>query len=128
MTSAPQHSPEYLARLRSPEWRDLRLEVLARSQGRCERCEEHLADEIHHLHYRTLGRETPADLQALCVDCHARADVERRKEQQLSAYRALENARFEGWARKVYGPEWQDYAEEAEEAFESWLERKRRYD
>jgi hypothetical protein len=42
-----------------------------RSKGYCEGClKPGLPGEFHHLHYRSLGRETPNDLAYLCRDCH----------------------------------------------------------
>ena len=62
---------EYLA---SPAWKKKRGEVLTRAQHRCElcRCEGRLF--VHHMHYKTLGHESGADLIALCGDCHELAD------------------------------------------------------
>jgi len=47
-----------------------RFIVRKRARGKCERCGLGLPLDLHHLHYRTVGRETPADLLALCRDCH----------------------------------------------------------
>jgi 5-methylcytosine-specific restriction endonuclease McrA len=116
-----EHSDTYVRHLRSPAWQALRLEVLARAQGHCERCEERLASEIHHLHYRTLGMERPEDLLALCEECHRHADSERKAEAQRDAQRALYNARLAGWARKVYGENW-ERVDGAEQEFETWIE------
>jgi 5-methylcytosine-specific restriction endonuclease McrA len=47
--------------------------VARRSGGACERCDGRSgedASDVHHLHYRTLYRERPEDLQHLCRPCH----------------------------------------------------------
>lgn len=50
-----------------------RQAVYERAGGVCESCgcrpigQRH---DFHHLHYETVGEETPADLQLLCRDCH----------------------------------------------------------
>lgn len=38
--------------------------------GSCERCGAVSGLSVHHRHYQTLGRETPADLVCLCGVCH----------------------------------------------------------
>jgi 5-methylcytosine-specific restriction endonuclease McrA len=49
-----------------------RNEVNRRASGCCEDCGERLALQLHHLHYDTIGCESPEDLQALCDGCHER--------------------------------------------------------
>ncbi len=45
--------------------------VLTRAHSRCEDCGcRPMPGEMHHLHYRTKGRERPEDLMYLCRDCH----------------------------------------------------------
>lgn len=57
----------------NPNWNNLRWQVLRRCHGKCEAvgCIKK-AREVHHTHYRTLFREAPDDLMALCSDCHGR--------------------------------------------------------
>src|SRR5690348_13000452 len=65
-------SGDYWDYLRTPHWRKLRKEVLARAGERCERCGiEHLQLEINHKTYARRGHETLVDLEALCRNCHA---------------------------------------------------------
>ncbi len=47
-----------------------RAAVISRAAGRCEKCGERARLQLHHLHYESVGRETPEDLTALCDDCH----------------------------------------------------------
>lgn len=47
-----------------------RKSVLARAWGKCEECAHRAVLDLHHLHYRTVGEESPEDLKALCRDCH----------------------------------------------------------
>lgn len=83
------HSAEYKAHLRSPEWAAIRREALQRAQYRCAFCGlprdvlrrkgRHL--EVHHNTYVNLGRERPEDLTVLCAGrggCHSVADKQRR--------------------------------------------------
>lgn len=60
----------YDAYLKSPEWIELRRQVLDRAGGRCERCGQERATQVHHLTYRRVGAEWPQDLQAICNGCH----------------------------------------------------------
>ena len=58
--------PHYLD---SPEWKQLRRQVLVRANGRCEKCGA-LASEVHHKTYVHVGNEALEDLVALCSSCH----------------------------------------------------------
>jgi 5-methylcytosine-specific restriction endonuclease McrA len=49
-----------------------RLMVRRRAKGRCEDCGQVGWNELHHLHYQSLGMELPSDLIALCNNCHHR--------------------------------------------------------
>lgn len=120
------HSKQYEEYLRSSAWQEKRLAVLANNQGRCERCQTALATEVHHRTYERLGHELLCDLEALCDSCHEKADRERAAETVHRQERALADARFNGWASKVYGEDWEDRKdpEQVEEAFERWLERR----
>jgi 5-methylcytosine-specific restriction endonuclease McrA len=61
----------YLRFIRSPEWKRLRAEVLARDEYRCQVWLEHEATEVHHRTYQRFGgREHAADLISLCRACH----------------------------------------------------------
>lgn len=58
---------EYLA---SPAWAKKRRKALKHYGHRCTVCGSRLKLEVHHRHYRTLYRESVADLDVLCHDCH----------------------------------------------------------
>lgn len=78
-----RHSIAYRNYLQSAEWRRLRATIIKRAEGRCERCgRKPRVLEVHHLHYRTLGRETGEELEALCRGCHAKADWIRERRNQ----------------------------------------------
>ena len=119
---------DYNAYLKSPEWDEKRREAIQQAGGRCARCgRTDLPLEVHHLHYETLGDEGPEDLEALCKDCHPRADAER--EQLAEEHRQERDAEFwEGrldhWASKVYGDDWQKMCSErgVELRFIDWLD------
>lgn len=77
---ARPHSARYRAALRSPWWRCLRWLAPRAQLGLCGRCRRQLRRrywELHHFHYRHLEWEWPTDVIALCVVCHAHADLER---------------------------------------------------
>ncbi len=79
--TGPQCPPElqklHRRVLASGRWARVRYEALLRAGGHCERCGRQFGRRwrarptIHHLHYATLGRETLADVEALCQLCHA---------------------------------------------------------
>jgi hypothetical protein len=63
----------------------LRAEVIELRGQRCQRCREDKPGlALHHVHYRTLGHETPEDVELLCADCHEIADAQRRKHNSQS--------------------------------------------
>lgn len=77
---------QYQDYISSPKWRRLRDAKIESVGGVCERCgisKFSARLEVHHLHYRTFQKEKPADLQALCPECHAFADMERQTIESL---------------------------------------------
>ena len=90
-------SQAYLAHLQSPYWAELRRDVLARAEGRCEMCREKPITQVHHLHYRTLGHETLNDVLGLCSRCHRYTHgllpSQSRRAKRRSNARKLRNAR-----------------------------------
>lgn len=71
----------YEVYLRSSAWQRIRRAALVRASGRCEHCRRAgllLVLEVHHWTYEHLGDERPDELEAMCGDCHAQADRERR--------------------------------------------------
>lgn len=119
-----RHSALYTTYMQSDAWKALRTQMIDTVGGLCERCdasEDTVTLEVHHLTYERLGREAIEDLQVLCPPCHVLADVERAAE----ATSDVEFRRLDGWATKVYGPDWMDYPGEIEagDAFDAWLER-----
>jgi hypothetical protein len=72
----------YECYLHSAAWRRVRRDVLARAQLRCEHCGRGgllMPLEVHHTTYVHLGDERLEELEALCGQCHADADRERRR-------------------------------------------------
>ena len=57
--------------LRTPWWKNKRHQKLTSVNWRCERCNAR-AEQVHHKHYNSLGREKNCDLEALCDPCHNR--------------------------------------------------------
>lgn len=118
-----RHSALYESYMQSAAWAALRDEMIWYADGRCQRCdasEDVVILEVHHLTYERLGHEDPDDLEVLCPQCHVVADVERAAEMQTD----LASRRLDGWATKVYGPDWESHPgyAEAEDAFDAWLE------
>jgi hypothetical protein len=71
----------YECYLSSRAWRRVRNDALMRAQLRCERCDKGgllVGLEAHHRTYEHLGDERDDELEALCAECHRRADRERR--------------------------------------------------
>lgn len=62
----------YANYLRSPHWEGTKNRVWAWYRGQCAECNSCEQLEVHHYHYRSLGRERiPHDVVLLCRWCHA---------------------------------------------------------
>ena len=69
---ARYHSPpsNYDTYLESVHWKELSRRM-RRERGRCELCSGP-AEQVHHLHYETLGYEGLDDVIVLCERCHSK--------------------------------------------------------
>jgi hypothetical protein len=65
----PALQAEYRTYLSSSHWIQKRVEILQQANGLCEICSQP-ANQVHHLHYRSIGNEQPEDLMAVCRECH----------------------------------------------------------
>jgi 5-methylcytosine-specific restriction endonuclease McrA len=113
-----QRTPEYLARINSPEWQVLKARLIRERGRRCERCGfARRRLDLHHRQSDRLGREEDYDLQLLCRECHKIADRQRVAD---TAY----NNGLETYTRKKYG----EYADPSryEAEFDQWREEKNR--
>lgn len=82
----------YDAYLQSEQWWSRRRLMYAWTNWACEFCGDHGCGlHIHHLHYRTLGRETPRDLLCLCEDCHTKAHWDMSQDQREAYQRIVES-------------------------------------
>jgi hypothetical protein len=121
---ARRWSENYNARIAAADWRkEIRPQKIASARGRCERCgcrSEIL--EVHHLHYKSLWRELPEDLEALCPRCHDLADEERRSNVEWLAAEILELAQFRGYCFRVFGDV--PPPPDAWDRFEQWVDAK----
>lgn len=67
----PRHSSGYQERVQSPEWRVFKMGILSKRGPTCEGCAStRRRVDLHHLHYRTLGKERECDVILLCRRCH----------------------------------------------------------
>jgi len=116
---------QYREYLRSPEWQRKRQAAFAHYGRECQWCGDKKRLQVHHLHYRTLGSESPEDLEILCPGCHADADIRRARESEARSAAALYEAQLDGWASEKYGEEWEDHCDvdSVECEFLEWLER-----
>jgi hypothetical protein len=83
-------SPEYYAHLESAEWLALRDFCIETRGYRCEKCKRspRILD-LHHLHYKTFGREQPIDVQLLCRTCHTKVERAKRKRRPFFVVRLV---------------------------------------
>lgn len=69
----------YTAHLQSEYWRALCADAMSRCGAICEVCHQRPARQGHHLHYRTLGRESLDDIRMVCGPCHLIQHGKRRR-------------------------------------------------
>lgn len=62
----------YREYLQTDHWQEVRTRALEASGHRCQLCNADSTIHIHHRTYERRGEEDPADVIALCADCHAR--------------------------------------------------------
>ncbi len=60
----------YKEYLRTEWWQWRRKKALNKARWTCVRCKKREDLQVHHKHYRTLGREGKNDLEVLCKGCH----------------------------------------------------------
>jgi 5-methylcytosine-specific restriction endonuclease McrA len=87
-----RHSPQYLERINSPEWRELKERLILKRGNCCQQCgKERKTLHLHHVTYERLGNERDSDLILLCAGCHALADTLRTViRQELQAEKEIE--------------------------------------
>ena len=61
---------KYYEYLNSPEWKEKRNLVLQRDNFTCQRCKKEPADDVHHISYHTIYKESLTDLLSVCRNCH----------------------------------------------------------
>lgn len=65
------YSNEYLNYINSDMWRRTRQQRIDLDGGHCVMCGAYYPLEVHHIHYRNLGRENIVkDLVTVCEECH----------------------------------------------------------
>ncbi len=119
---------EYSEYIHSARWKTLRAQALARAKDRCEVCgfsKWSVQLEVHHKTYERFKHERLDDLLVVCVSCHKEQDEIRKRETDNRNHQTLLDARFHGWASKVYGEQWDCMdVDRIYEEFLEWLERK----
>lgn len=61
---------EYKKYLKYEHWRVIRTKFISERGGKCEDCGTTENLHIHHMHYRTIGKEKKEDVEILCANCH----------------------------------------------------------
>lgn len=127
---ARSFAERYKAYINSPQWKRKRRQAIDHASNQCQVCgvygTRQTQLEVHHKTYERFMNERLEDLEVVCQPCHLERDKVRAKESKRRAAYALEDARLDGWASKVYGENWADYknSEDVYEEFYNWLERR----
>jgi len=118
------YTKDYLATLGSAAWRKLKRKKCEEAEYSCEKCGTWSKSlELHHKHYRTIGREQCCDVLLLCSCCHRIEDGKRIRKKR--------NQRLKGimtFGDKKYGRNWEaliPFNEVADE-FDRWLKKRGR--
>lgn len=124
-TFIEKHRPEYQSAIRSSYWKKLKALKLKLTGERCEGCGcRPMQPELHHRHYKTLGREQPGDVALVCMDCHEKMDQEREAQGKRNFNSAITDSHLraiETFVRKKHGLEPHEIDPfEYEEEFEEW--------
>lgn len=113
--------------IHSTDWKKKREYVIYLANFHCQICGKGKPLEVHHLHYDRLYREKITDLQALCKDCHPKADdirirIKRAENYQkgLNTYAIRTLKLGESW--------WYEHYNFAVYKFDLFLERKEHFD
>lgn len=61
----------YYEYIQSADWKQFRKEILSKRIC-CQKCGIKKGLQLHHKHYRTLGKEKSSDIIVLCKECHFR--------------------------------------------------------
>ena len=129
----------YDAYITSQKWREIREKAIQSTYWQnpvhdpdwghyyCEYCRWNFHKnelEVHHLTYDSLGNEARGDIAVVCSCCHEKLDKVRARKGEQNSREALYEARFNGWATKVYGDEWHNTHDPSDlhDEFCEWLE------
>lgn len=66
----PHWKDEYLAYLKTPKWKQIRVTLFKERGRKCEECDATRFLQVHHLTYVRLYNERTTDLKILCEKCH----------------------------------------------------------
>ena len=73
--------PNYSEYMLSDKWQKKRLARMKMDNNTCQMCGAKKRLSVHHLTYERFGREdVEHDLITLCLKCHQKVDLEKRKE------------------------------------------------
>lgn len=128
-TFIEKHRTEYQTAIRSSHWRKLKAVKLKLTRERCEGCGcRPMQPELHHRHYKTLGKEQPGDVLLVCLDCHRKLDQEREAQGKRNFSSAVADSHqraIETFVRKKHGLEPHEFDPfDFEEEFEEWREKR----
>jgi 5-methylcytosine-specific restriction endonuclease McrA len=89
----PNGRVDYHLYIVSVEWKLKRLEALRHYGEACDQCGDKNNLQVHHIHYKNLGREKLEDLQILCKGCHFALHEEKGEHTTPSTNKFIEMAR-----------------------------------
>jgi hypothetical protein len=118
---------KYKEYLKSAKWKKKCTLKLEQVGYKCERCgiSKWAGLSVHHKTYEHFMDEPLEDLKVVCKKCHKIEDLIRQQETEAKNYQKLQDARFCGWARVVFGDDWimngEDYVFQK---YQEWLDRK----
>ena len=148
MDSLPRSKHKiYETYIRSAEWKKKRIEFIESNFNtdkdrqttgyesayyKCDRCGWNCPKDtldVHHKHYRTLGKETRKDVMVVCKgECHKKSDMIRKSEGIQRSQEAWDNAGYIGWLCAKFGDDCDLSFYDTEQAYEAYLRFSDRHD
>lgn len=117
----------YKEYIQSLAWYSKREAALARAERKCQKCGAMgVPLEVHHLTYVRLYDEAPEDLMVVCVPCHDKEEQAKDVQRSVTRAQNYERAKFNGWASRRYGDDWEgrdpEQLEREYERYNEWRE------
>jgi hypothetical protein len=118
------YTKDYIDTLHSPGWRALKRQKIEECGSTCEKCGVWCNNpELHHKHYRTIGRERSCDVLLLCGACHRIEDGKRIRKKRNQRMKGIQT-----FGDRKYGKNWESLIpfNAVADEFDRWLKKRKK--